>query len=186
MRSAARDAPRGATRGSCGRAGARLGGQGCQPISCAPPPVQPSYLASGGRRGGNPSRGLVPTEVDGPFSLRQRDLRDGAVSDRRPRSREVASRRRGSPRRRRRRQRAPGPPARRSKRMRARSPRPGATREQGTRRAQIGGAALKNSAVVCNGGRAQDNRVSTSPCLESRTGGVRGGGPNRSWPFRVC
>ena len=54
-------------------------------------------------------------EVDGPFSLRQRDLRGGAVSDRRPRSREAASRRRGSPRRWRRRQCASGPPERRSK-----------------------------------------------------------------------
>ena len=44
----------------------------------------------------------------------------------------------------------------------------------------------RNSAVVCSGGGAQDNRVSTSPCPESRAGGVRGGGPNRSWPFRVC
>ena len=69
-------------------------------------------------------------EVDGPFSLRQRDLRGGAVSDRRPRSREVASRRRGSPRRRRRRQRVLGLLARRSKRMRARSPRPRVTREK--------------------------------------------------------
>ena len=33
-------------------------------------------------------------------------------------------------------------PARRSKQMRARSPRPGEVREQGTRRAQLGGAAL--------------------------------------------
>ena len=40
----------------------------------------------------------------------------------------------------------------------------------------------RNSAVVCSGGGAQDNRVSTSPCPESRAGGVRGGGPNRSWP----
>ena len=39
---------------------------------------------------------------------------------------------------------------------------------------------------ACSQGGAQDNRVSTSPCPESRAGGVRGGGPNRSWPFRVC
>ena len=30
--------------------------------------------------------------------------------------------------------------------------------------------------------RGEDSRVSTSPCPESRAGGVRGGGPNRSWP----
>ena len=42
-----------------------------------------------------------------------------------------------------------------------------------------------NSAVVCNGGRAHYNRVSTSPCPESRAGGceaedLTGHGP------RVC
>ena len=114
-----------------------------QPADLLHAPAGPTSQLASGRRDCVRRRPCADDVTGSPRC--QRDLRGGAVSDRRPRSREVASRRRGSPRRRRRRQRAPGLPARRSKHTRARSPRPGATREQGTRRARIEGAALKSA-----------------------------------------
>ena len=36
--------------------------------------------------------------------------------------------------------------------------------------------------VVRDGGGAKTVARPTSPCPESRAGGVRDGGPNRSWP----
>ena len=65
---------------------------------------------------------------------------------------------------------------------------PGATREKGAQRARMEGATRKGEknsrrdACCARRWRGEDSRVSTSPCPESRAGGVRGGGPNRPWP----